>query len=331
MPTVFPVRFALCLSIAVLLAACSPTGPGPEAPGALAGLTAAGAHGIVTLDWEHDGERTSGYRVIRRLASSQTETLVEVGADERSYRDHHAEVGLSYDYTVAPLDADGRAAPGGARSASVTVEPGLTMTTGTYAWTGGGQPTTAFGFFFYLPRSAWPMESVPYTLSGPAGWNDDQPWTGTFHRWQIEGGFLWFTVPTTPAVPGTYRIEVETVGEALVATSDLEEVDEVVRLSGLELLSADADEVSVGWDVHPSAASYVVTLFAGVPGDADTVLSRRVTATSVTLDGLDLAEGTYFVAVSTYPFDGLQPGRSLPPERFDVAEAATPVFTIPAE
>lgn len=324
-------RCALLLSLAVLLAACA-SAPGGQAPAPLDELVGADEHGVVALAWVHDGELTSAYRVIRRtLPNAGTQTLAELDEGARSFVDHHAEVGASYSYTVVPLGLGGQAASGTAQSVTVTVEPGLTMVAGHYVWTGGGSPTMAFGFFFYFPRSDWPAASAPYTVSGPPGWNDDQPWTGVFQRDHFRGGFNWFAVPSGPAVPGAYQVEVEMADGLLLASSTLEEVGEVPRLEGLELLASSADAVTVGWDAYPGAQSYVVTLFEGVPGSATTVLSRRVSGTEATLDGLSLTPGEHFVAVSSYAFDGLQPGRSLPPERFDVAEAATEVFAVAAD
>lgn len=331
MRTAVATRCVLSLSLAVMLAACG-SAPGTQGPGALTELVGSEAHGIVTLAWVHDGALTSGYRVIRRdVPASGAQTQVELGADARSFSDHDAEVGQSYSYTVVPLGAGGQAPSGTARSVTVTVQPGLTMVAGHYVWTGGGQASAAFGFFFYFPRSDWPVASAPYTLSGPPGWNDDQPWTGTFQRDHFQGGFTWFAVASGPAVPGSYQLEVELVDGLLVASSELAEADDVPRLEGLSLLSSSATTVAVAWDAYPGAQSYVVTLFAGTPGTATTVLSRRVSGTSATLDDLGLAPGAYFVAVSSYAFDGLQPGRSLPPQRFDVAEAATEVFEVLAD
>ncbi len=111
--------------IALLLTACGgPTGTAVP-PNAPQGVIVASGPGVVDVSWQHDGRDVTSFAVQRRTVDagdgaatlSAFETLTEVDAAVRSYRDETVVLGAGYEYSVS--------ARGGAGTSSSTAQTAL--------------------------------------------------------------------------------------------------------------------------------------------------------------------------------------------------------------
>ena len=331
--------FTTTLIIGLILVACGgpggdPTTGPPAAPG---DVTVTQQDGYINVTWSHDGARVTGFRVTRSDAATTTsgtvartddEAVFELGAQARSMNDTSVQPGRSYTYAVTALGTGDDTSAAAQPAAPVAVEPGFTLVTGTYAASFVDGPASALGMFFYLPDDQ-PFDTQPsVTITGPMGWNDDEPWVSTPPIAWVRDGFVWTVAGFAPAVVGTYSAELSVDGDTYTSSSDLTSLDMVDLVIGVTLEETERTLVRVSFDSHPTAASYVATVYEGAGVNAANVGFSASLASPIQIDDLDLAPGDHFVVVTAYPFDRTAPGRLIPPARFDVSVGVTPGFVI---
>ncbi len=331
--------FTTTLIIGLILVACGGPGAGPTTgPPATPGeVTLSQQDGYVSVSWSHDGAGVTGFRVTRSDAAATTsgtaarasdEAVFELGPQARSIHDTTVQVGRSYAYEVTALGTGDNASAAARPAAPVTVEAGFTLVTGTYAASFVDGPTSALGMFFYLPDDQ-PFDTQPsVTITGPAGWNDDEPWVSAPPVAWVRNGFVWTVAGFAPAVVGTYSAELSVDGDTYTSSSDLTSLDMVDLVNGVALEEAEREFVRVSFDPHPTAVSFVATVYEGVDANAANVGFSPSLASPIQVDDLDLVPGEHYVVVTAYPFDRTASGRLVPPARFDVGVGITPIFVI---
>jgi len=320
--------------LAIILVACGePQPPVDDKPATPSNVTTTVEHGIITVGWSHDGENTTGYRILREsvgalnLGAQQATQIAEVGAEERSYTDRSAEIGEEYAYRVVAFGPGG-ASEAGEGQAPVTAASGITMRVGTYMYPLIEDPLLAIGFFVYLSDAEMAAMDAPATatITGPATWNGDAPLEIQITTTELERGFVWYA-PNT-AVTGTYEVELDTGTSTHTSTAILDSLETLAYPTGIEVDSFDATSVSGSWDVHPGAVSYTATLYRGLHTSPTLVANAHTVDTQHTFSGLDLEPDDYFFAVYAFEIDRTDPLRLQPPERFDASLNATDLFQI---
>lgn len=316
----------------VLVGCGADEGPRDGRPAAPTNVSVSAEHGIVTVAWEHDGVDTKGYRVSRQTVTGSAafgplaEVLGEVGPEARAYLDATVEIGVAYSYSVAAL-GEASASDAATTTEAVTAGSGVSVSVGTYMVPLYDQPELAVGLFTYLSQEEIAEVSGPsITVTGPPGWNDDQPVSFGVPLAFFEAGFGWFTMGQ--AVAGPYTFEVDTGAETFTRTATLPSLDTLPYPTGVTVESHSPTVVVGSWDAHPEAVSYTAALFAGTYDAPTQVAFAHTAATEHTLSGLQLEPGQYFLAVYAYPVDRTAPHRLMPPARFDVALDASGYFQV---
>lgn len=325
--------FLAVVFIAAILTACA--GPGPAGPAAPTEVAATDANGVITVTWTHDGADTSGFRISREAAGSaavdsqvrvQAE-IGEVGADERTFVDRSAEVGVPYNYSVVAFGPDGASDPV-SPSTPVAASSGFAIRVGTYDIPLFEDPDLAIGVFLHLaPSDLNGAADSTLTLTGPEGWNGGAPAVLTISATAVERGHGWYAAGK--AVVGDYTAELDTGVAVFTSSATLDSLATVPYPTGVAVTEFDATSVTATWDAHPQAESYSVTVFSGTYQAPTFVKTQHTTATTDTFSGLALEPGSYFVGVYVMPIDRTDTQRLVPPERFDVSLDASGIFEIP--
>lgn len=172
--------------------------------------------------------------------------------------------------------------------------------------------------------SQTPSGTIPVSLSGPPGWNDDEPVV-------LEAIFLGnepkrkskiFTTFADTPVSGTYTVSFEANHQFVRASAEL---DASTRIAKPENVWAASNGLlaSVRWDPVPGAELYeVVIVDKDAAGDESFVTARFTLETSVDLPVLDRPGLQHYARVyaMTYTFVD----RQGVPEQFDVSGAEVP-------
>ncbi len=321
------------------VAACSGGEPPSDGkPAAPTNVTATEAHGVVTVSWQHDGAEVDGFRVHRspsssqgsnqRASAQQVEQLGEVGSEARSFTDLSAEIGVDYSYSVTAFGTAGES-PAASLPGAIAAEPGIAISMGTFVNPLLSVPRLTLALFEHLSAEELAdATNVSVTVTGPAGWNNDDSVEFPVDMDVLIDGLQWFTI--SDAVVGTYEVDLAIDGgdTDYSHTFTLDDLTTLPLPTGLTLGAYDSTSVAASWDAHPSASSYVPQLFKGPHAAPTTVADGVTTSTSYEFTGLALEPGEYFFAVYVMPVDRTAQHRLVPPARFDVSLNATGLFTV---
>src|SRR5690606_27773581 len=266
---------------------------------------------------------TKGYRVSRQTVTGcaafgpLAEVLGEVGREARAYMDATVEIGLAYSYSVAAL-GEASASDAATTTEAVTAASGVSVSVGTYMVPLYDQPPLAVGLFTYLRQEEIAEVSGPSsTVTGPPGWNDDQPVSFGVPLAFFEAGFGWFTMGQ--AVAGPYTFEVDTGAETFTTTATLTSRDTLPYPTGVTVES-HSPTVAVGrWHARREAVRCRAGRCAGTEDARRQVAVANTAGTEHPLRGQHLEPGPYRLAVCDSPVGRTSPHRRIPPARFDVA------------
>jgi hypothetical protein len=326
-------RFAI-LPIVLMLSACGLISdlipkpitylPEPTDP---TGVSATPGPGYIRLAWQSYNSFSDTLVVYRDPGPTgpAEEKLAELPADAAEYLDRITEIGVEYRYRVAGKNEQGESA-----GAQVTarVEPGVTLSVGTYNLQPLSAPQTAFAMYFTVPAAELPSQALTVTITGPEGWNDGQA-----HRLEVapdEVAFGWaWAAHFTPAVSGNYRMSASIGGQTYAAAARLATTLPLPYPDMVTVTSWGAERISAAWSAVPGAKSYHALIYSAPPRlDAAPVSAKLVTGTSATFDDHDLPPGDYFVGVRVYPNDRTAEGVPALTEQFDVSLGVSETFTI---
>jgi hypothetical protein len=322
------------LPIALLVSACGlisdlipkPITYLPE-PADPIGLSAAPGPGYIRLAWQSYNSFSDTlviYRDPGRTGAAE-EKLAELPASAAEYLDRDIEVGVEYRYRVAGKNEQGEAA--GAQ-VMAQMEPGVTLSVGTYNLQPLSSPQTAFAMYFTVPAAELPSQALTVTITGPEGWNDGQP-----HRLEVAPdavAFGWTWAPHfTPAVTGNYRMSASIGGQTYAAAAQLATTLPLPYPDMVTVTSWGAERISATWSAVPGAKSYHALIYSAPPRlDAAPVSAQLVTGTSVTLGYHGLPPGDYVAGVRAYPNDRTAAGVPALTEQFHVSLNISETFGI---
>jgi hypothetical protein len=138
-------------------------------------------------------------------------------------------------------------------------------------------------------------EKISLTITGPAAWNDGQPFKTTLNadsesvwlegnRWHLSFspdfslGVSDGSVATTPMMPGVYTATTTLAGKTLTSTVD---VSNIMAKPVVSVDAASSAKVDVSWRPIPGAKQYYATLY----NELNTVYYRMITdRTSVSFE-----------------------------------------------
>lgn len=171
----------LASAVSLVLAACGGGGDqgGTQPPAAPSNVVATPGPGYVTVTWQHDGQRATGFDVYRTSGGSlRAQVTTEAAGDPigtapavaRSFKDDAITPGVTYTYSVEAKGSGGSSTASSA-SGGTTLEPGIDIMIGSYTNTLISQTGTAIGIYWYLSEAQVDAGVGTLHLRGPAGWN----------------------------------------------------------------------------------------------------------------------------------------------------------------
>lgn len=339
---------ALGCALAVLVTACGGPGQGSSGgpPVAPTSVHASPGPGYMTVTWTESSGNETGFRIYRTtvtpagLAKQAGDPIGTVGPGTRTYIDSHVTVGAAYEYSVAAVGDAGESAAVRA-AATATVDPGVDLLAGTINRRTDATRGTTFLVYLALPEAVMTDGGVTFdvAIAGPAGWNGGATYTTTVaagDNARSHDGYLLLPLTNIDAVAGTYDLTVTAGSDQYAAHATLADAGfELAPPTDIVVTPHGNSSVTVTWSAPPGSVSSFVSLWQGTYQKL--VSSYLVTdGTSVTFDGLDLAEGTYSAEVApfntdfaTFPVKVDPFGASYDIQSFDVGPVVAPMCTSP--
>jgi hypothetical protein len=209
----------------------------------------------------------------------------------------------------------------------------------------GGTPSTDFqagagtlnfsngpGFSLMLTynlREVPADNEIDIVITGPPGWNDDQPITSTAtfvstgQKWSWRNIFRGSDGEYLTVESGTYTVESTFNGRMYARHLTIDSSDRLATVESLDI-SASETEVTINWGPVPSAQSYQVELWSVDDSLPRGTYSTMVTSSNHTFSDLALQiDGHYSVAVQAMSVDFTAPSPEVPEGQFNMSFAAS--------
>lgn len=198
---------------------------------------------------------------------------------------------------------------------------GFSAQGGTINWSSSSPVGTAIWFEFKVSGSSATIASLPITVTGPSGWNNNQALSLSGTNVKPSGDDIYFTRISIPAVSGSYKAQTTINGTAFTANFNIDKDSTLPRpttLSG----AVKATQVTVSWPAITGAQQYAADLYQGNTGLAFAAGANP----SFSFSGLNLTVGQqYSIDALSYsaPFfivNGVS--TSLPSSQFNISVAS---------
>ncbi|AIZ44893.1 hypothetical protein QR90_06885 [Deinococcus radiopugnans] len=139
-------------------------------------------------------------------------------------------------------------------------------------------------------------ESTQVTVTGPAGWNQDEPRVLTVYA-KLYGTY--FLSTTMAPVAGVYKVSATVAGQTYTATSGQISPASVLKSAVPIAATDDGTQVTVNWSPVDGAATYLHRVYptlADAAGDRPLVAAANIAtqATSVTFPSSALTPNTSY-------------------------------------
>jgi hypothetical protein len=132
-------------------------------------------------------------------------------------------------------------------------------------------------------------EKIPLTITGPAAWNDGQPFKTTLNadsesvwlegnRWHLSFspdfslGVYDGSVATTPMMPGVYTATTTLAGKTLTSSVD---ISNIMPTPVVSIDAASSAKVDVSWRPIPGAKQYYAVLYNDLGTVSDRIFTDR--------------------------------------------------------
>jgi hypothetical protein len=256
-----PLKFLYPIAaLTLLLAACAE--PAPTTPNAPSSVSAASGISAPSLTWQDKSSNEEGFVIYRdtlsatNAAITSLEPLAELSANITQFEDTTATADARYIYYVAAKNALGASETVRQTGEAVRVRPAFEVVVGsatTSDWRFSGV-LTAFLLLVH-EDSAKPQSDVTVTITGPQGWNKNQPYTFTTYLGEF-GRDVLRLAPNTPLVSGTYTTNALVNGQSYVTSSDVS-TDMTLATSSLTFdFKAAQRSADLTWTSVAGASSY---------------------------------------------------------------------------
>jgi hypothetical protein len=170
---------------------------------------------------------------------------------------------------------------------------------------------------------------IDIVITGPAGWNDDQPITSTARfvstgrKWSWRNIFRGSDGQYLTVESGTYTVEAHFNGRTYSRQLTVDSSNRLATAANLDV-GASETEVTINWDPVPSAQSYQVELYSVDDSMPRGTYATIVTSSSHTFSDVALqVDGDYYVAVQAMSADFTAPSPEVPEGQFNMSFAAS--------
>jgi hypothetical protein len=181
----------------------------------------------------------------------------------------------------------------------------------------------------YNLREVPPDNEIDIVITGPAGWNGDEPITttatfvSTGRKWSWRNIFRGSDGEYLTVESGTYTVEAHFNGRTYTRQLTVDSSDRLATVENLDI-GASETEVTINWDPVPSAQSYQVELYSVDDSMPRGTYSTVVTSSSHTFSDLALQiDGDYYVAVQAMTADFTVTSPEVPEGQFNMSFAAS--------
>ena len=248
-----------------------------QPPVAPKGVTSVPGPGYVSVSWQDASDDETGFEIYREAiagatarqdASAAAAAGTKVGtatANATSFVDLDVELEQAYAYSVLAVNAAG-ASTGAAAASSATVPIGIDLMVGTNnrRWSPDTNGTI-FVVYFMFPESllADETEVIGVTISGPAGWNDDEPFSYecAAHDCDRDEGFSSVSSNSITAVSGTYDVTVTAAGQTYAASAELADASfKLPSPTDITVTGVSSTGATVAWSAPSGTKSHFVSL-----------------------------------------------------------------------
>jgi hypothetical protein len=173
----------------------------------------------------------------------------------------------------------------------------LQFSAGTYNFQGKATLGTALLLQLVLPDGAPPTQDAEITITGPSGWNNNQPFTATYPAnvytdWELRG--------TVVPVDGVYKASVKVGAKVYSATSARVSTASKLAIPGNVAATANTSEsFTVSWQAVNDAAMYLQQIMRPVQGAPNEIVrgaGSYTKETSVVVANAKLELNTKYLA-----------------------------------
>lgn len=311
----------------LLLAACGePVQSKPSAPDT---VTALSGTTFTNITWQDRSKNEEGFVVYRDTISSTNAVtdskvkVAEVAANSSRFEDKTAAKDARYIYYVAAKNTLGDSESIRQTGEAVRVRPAFEVVVGSAVssdWRFRGVLTS----FLLLVNedSAKPQSNVSVTVTGPSGWNKNQPYVFTSYVTEFGRDVLRVT-PTTPLVSGTYTATALVNGKEYETTSVISS-EATLKVSRVDF-QLENNVATLNWTSVKGAASY--RSFLGV-SDIN-IKGERTLRLGSEFSNLNLAPAEYTGRVYALNYDATASQLQRPFPQFMVSVSESDVTLVP--
>jgi hypothetical protein len=288
-------------ALVLLLAACGESVQSkPIAPST---VTASSGKAFTSVTWQDKSKNEDAFVIYRDTLSDTnvvTESLVkiaEVAADSSRFEDKTASSSARYLYYVTAKNAVGESQSTRQTGEAVRVRPAFEVMVGSGTSSDWRFPGVLTAYLLLINEdSAKPQSNVTVTVTGPAGWNNNQPHVFTSYITEF-GRDVLRVAPTTPLVSGTYKATAIVNGQEYV-TESVVSSEAMLEVSSVDF-QLENNVADLNWTSVVGATSYRSFL-----GASDiNVKGERTLRVSSQFSNLSLAPAEYTGRVYALNYD----------------------------
>lgn len=314
-------------ALVLLLAACGE--PAQSKPSAPSTVLASSGTAFTSVTWQDKSKNEEAFVIYRDTiseTSSVAQALVkiaEVSANTSRFEDKTVTKDARYIYYVAAKNTLGDSESVRQTGEAVRVRPAFEVVVGSATSSDWRFPGVLTAYLLLVNEdSAKPQSNVTVTVTGPAGWNNNQPHVFTSYLTEF-GRDVVRVAPTTPLVSGTYEATATVNGQDYV-TESVVSSETALEVSSINFNLAN-NVANLEWTSVTGATSYRSFLGASdinVKGEKTLRLNSQ-------FSNLNLGPAEYTGRVYSLNYDATATQIQRPFPQFMVSVSESNVMLVP--
>jgi hypothetical protein len=288
-------------ALVLLLAACGePVQSKPSAPSTVLALSGTA---FTSVTWQDKSKNEDAFVIYRDTLSDTNITaqslvkIAEVTSNSSRFEDKTVASGARYIYYVAAKNTLGDSESVRQAGEAVRMRPAFEVVVGGATSSDWRFPGVLTAYLLLVNEdSAKPQSNVTVTVTGPAGWNNNNPHVFTSYVTEF-GRDVVRVAPTTPLVSGTYQV-IAVVNGQEYKTESVVSSEAVLEVSSVDF-TLNGNVANSNWTSVTGATSYRSFL-----GASDiNVKGERTLSLSSEFSNLNLGPAEYTGRVYALNYD----------------------------
>jgi hypothetical protein len=314
-------------ALVLLLAACgAPVQSKPSAPST---VLASSGTAFTSVTWQDKSKNEDAFVIYRDTLSDTNITaqslvkVAEVSANKSRFEDKTATKDARYIYYVAAKNTLGASESVRQVGEAVRVRPAFEVVVGSATSSDWRFPGVLTAYLLLVNEdSAKPQSNVTMTVTGPSGWNNNNPHVVTSYATEF-GRDVIRVAPTIPLVSGTYQVMAVVNGQKYV-TESVVSSEAALRVSSVDF-TLNGNVANSNWTSVEGATSYRSFL-----GASDiNVKGERTLSLSSEFSNLNLGPAEYTGRVYALNYDATAAQLQRPFPQFMVSVSESDVTLVP--